>query len=89
VDSNSSDGEAAGQDCPLFGGKQQVLLCIKECICKFLYFSSSFIELLKTLMRVLLSSFYDKEAMLMDPVDGPILASLLGTFSYCTYFQFI
>lgn len=24
------------------------------------------------------SSFYEKEAMLMDPVDGPILASLLG-----------
>lgn len=29
---------------------------------------------------VCFSSFYDKEAMLMDPVDGPILASLLGTF---------
>lgn len=24
------------------------------------------------------SAFYEKEAMLMDPVDGPILASLLG-----------
>lgn len=24
------------------------------------------------------STFYEKEAMLMDPVDGPILASLLG-----------
>lgn len=33
---------------------------------------------------VCFSSFYDKEAMLMDPVDGPILASLLGTFFfYC------
>lgn len=26
------------------------------------------------------SSFYEKEAMLMDPVDGPILASLLGIY---------
>lgn len=33
-----------------------------------------------------LSAFYDKEAMLMDPVDGPILASLLGTFPYCASF---
>lgn len=24
----------------------------------------------------------------MDPVDGPILASLLGTFPYCANFQF-
>lgn len=33
---------------------------------------------------VCFSSFYDKEAMLMDPVDGPILASLLGTFFFLT-----
>lgn len=26
------------------------------------------------------SAFYEKEAMLMDPVDGPILASLLGIY---------
>lgn len=26
------------------------------------------------------STFYEKEAMLMDPVDGPILASLLGIY---------
>lgn len=24
------------------------------------------------------SKYYEKEALLMDPVDGPILASLLG-----------
>lgn len=30
------------------------------------------------------SSFYEKEAMLMDPVDGPILASLLGMYSLHT-----
>lgn len=26
------------------------------------------------------SKFYEKEAVLMDPVDGPILASLLGNY---------
>lgn len=30
-----------------------------------------------------LSTFYEKEAMLMDPVDGPILASLLGIYKLC------
>lgn len=29
---------------------------------------------------VFCSTFYEKEAMLMDPVDGPILASLLGSY---------
>lgn len=38
---------------------------------------------------VCFSSFYDKEAMLMDPVDGPILASLLGTFFFLLCCQFI
>lgn len=28
------------------------------------------------------SKFYEKEAILMDPVDGPILASLLGTLDF-------
>lgn len=26
------------------------------------------------------SKYYEKEAVLMDPVDGPILASLLGNY---------
>lgn len=29
----------------------------------------------------LASKYYEKEALLMDPVDGPILASLLGKWS--------
>ncbi len=32
------------------------------------------------LYRISCSAFYEKEAMLMDPVDGPILASLLGVY---------
>lgn len=35
----------------------------------------------------LASKYYEKEALLMDPVDGPILASLLGKWpgalSFC------
>lgn len=35
-------------------------------------------NILNVLNIVSCSAFYEKEAMLMDPVDGPILASLLG-----------
>lgn len=31
------------------------------------------------------SKYYEKEALLMDPVDGPILASLLGNTSLLPY----
>lgn len=31
-------------------------------------------------MIIFYSAFYEKEAMLMDLVDGPILASLLGIY---------
>lgn len=35
----------------------------------------------KTALSCLPSSkYYEKEAVLMDPVDGPILASLLGNY---------
>lgn len=37
---------------------------------------------LKTpLSRLSGSKYYEKEAVLMDPVDGPILASLLGNYA--------
>ena len=32
------------------------------------------------LSRLSSSKYYEKEAVLMDPVDGPILASLLGNY---------
>lgn len=37
-------------------------------------------NLLDVLHILTCSAFYEKEAMLMDPVDGPILASLLGIY---------
>ena len=37
-------------------------------------------NLLNVLHILPCSAFYEKEAMLMDPVDGPILASLLGIY---------
>lgn len=40
-------------------------------------------SVLNFLNIISLSTFYEKEAMLMDPVDGPILASLLGIYKLC------
>ena len=37
----------------------------------------------------LTSKYYEKEALLMDPVDGPILASLLGKWSRALSFIWI
>lgn len=37
----------------------------------------------------LASKYYEKEALLMDPVDGPILASLLGKWSSALSFAWI
>lgn len=37
----------------------------------------------------LASKYYEKEALLMDPVDGPILVSLLGKWSRALSFIWI
>lgn len=37
----------------------------------------------------LASKYYEKEALLMDPVDGPILASLLGKWSSALNFIWV
>lgn len=37
----------------------------------------------------LTSKYYEKEALLMDPVDGPFLASLLGKWSSALSFRWI
>lgn len=36
---------------------------------------------MKLVFLSIFSKYYEKEALLMDPVDGPILASLLGNYT--------
>lgn len=78
MDPDGSVREGAGQDRSLPGGEQQVrserdrcpsvkLFVLREQNAPFHILSSS--------------KYYEKEAVLMDPVDGPILASLLGNYT--------
>lgn len=75
MDPHGADRESARQDCSILGGEQQV---------ENLFHSQSvtYKDYCAALFRCLIlfgcSKFYEREALLRDPVDGPILASLLG-----------